>query len=113
MNTLVYAIKQGFSAAPEATNEKKEDKPATSASWMLFVALFALLPLVLFGAGAARLSWCYTGAAGTGPALRVFWAILAFFFSSLYYPFYGLLLAPCDGSQGQLPVQVGGRRARR
>jgi hypothetical protein len=50
--------------------------------------------MVVYGLGAARLSYCYQ--MNTNPTATLFYVyvLLAFFFSPMYYPFYGIFLNP-------------------
>lgn len=49
---------------------------------------------LLFGWGAASLSYQYNVAIGTSSTMTVVYSVLAFIFSVVYYPFYALLLNP-------------------
>jgi hypothetical protein len=60
---------------------------------------------ILYGYGAANLSYCYNKTIGKTDSEALLWAITAYFFSGIYYPYYGVFLNPtCSGSR------VGGRR---
>lgn len=48
--------------------------------------------IILFSVGAAVLSYKYNTAIGTPMGLMVVYIILSFIFSSLYYPYYALVL---------------------
>ena len=56
--------------------------------------IFHFTTMVVYGLGAARLSYCYQ--MNTNPAATLFYlyVVLAFFFSPVYYPFYGIFLNP-------------------
>ena len=71
---------------------------ATSASTAqnVFFILY-LVFAVLAGFGAAYLSWTYNKYMGTGTALALLYAILAFLFSEFYYPLYAFFLNPIRG----------------
>ena len=53
-----------------------------------------LTAMVLYGAGAAKLSYCYQMATTPNAPLLYIYVALAFFFSPVYYPFYALVLTP-------------------
>jgi len=68
-----------------------------SASVLIFYVMF----LFAFSIGAAVLSYNYNCRLGTSSTLTVVYVVLAFVFSSLYYPYYAFALSP---------VQVKGNR---
>jgi hypothetical protein len=64
----------------------------------LFTGILTFIFTILFGLGASRLSYVKYGS--------VMWAIVDFFFASLYYPYYALVLnEPCSPM-----AMLGGRR---
>ena len=75
---------EGFSA-------NHPDAPALYKSSMTFILIYVVF-LILFGAGAASLSYRYNVAAGTSAVMTGAYAVLAFLFSSFYYPYYALVL---------------------
>ena len=75
---------EGFSA-------NHPDAPGLYKSSMTFMVVY-LVFLILFGAGAASLSYRYNVAAGTSAVMTGAYAVLAFLFSSFYYPYYALVL---------------------
>ncbi len=65
----------------------------------LFTGIVTFIFTILFGLGASRLSYVKYGS--------VFWAVIDFFFASLYYPYYALVLnEPCVAPG----MMMGGRR---
>jgi len=56
--------------------------------------IFHLSTMIVYGLGAARLSYCYQ--MNTNPTATLFYlyVVLAFVFSPVYYPFYGIFLNP-------------------
>jgi hypothetical protein len=87
---------EGFRGSPE-------DASSLYAGSVIFILVY-LTFIILFGAGASSLSYNYNLSIGTSGSMTVVYAILAFFFSSLYYPYYALFLNPVKGPQ------KGGRR---
>lgn len=59
----------------------------------LVVIIFVLLLLFISAYGAARLSYYYNMNFGNS-GFAIFWSVLAFFFSDLYYPYYSFFLNP-------------------
>ncbi len=66
-------------------------------------SLYSSLPILLilhmtamfvYGLGAARLSYCYQMSTNPTATLFYVYVLLAFFFSPVYYPFYGIFLNP-------------------
>jgi hypothetical protein len=74
---------------------------ATSTTVIVFYMVF----IVAFSVGAAILSYNYNLSIGTSGGMTVTYTILAFVFSSLYYPYYAIFLDPLAKK-----VQRGGRR---
>lgn len=73
---------------------------ATSMTVIIFYIVF----IVAFGVGAAILSYNYNTSIGTSGGMTVTYTILAFLFSSFYYPYYAIFLDPVK------KAQRGGRR---
>lgn len=69
--------------------------------YSISVLLFYVMFLFAFSIGAAVLSYNYNCRLGTSSTLTVVYVVLAFVFSSLYYPYYAFALSP---------VQVKGNR---
>jgi hypothetical protein len=61
------------------------------------VVLFILCGF-LYGYGAAKLSWNYNIYVGNTTGAAFFNSILAYIFSSFYYPFYSIVLSPIGGA---------------
>jgi hypothetical protein len=78
-------------AGHEGFSANHPDAPALYRSSMTFIVVY-LVFLILFGAGAASLSYRYNVAAGTSAVMTGVYTTLAFLFSSLYYPYYALVL---------------------
>lgn len=56
--------------------------------------LMHLTAMVIYGAGAAKLSYTYQMSTNPQSPLLYAYVALAFFFSPVYYPFYALVLTP-------------------
>ena len=78
-------------AGHEGFTANHPDAPRLYKTSMTFIVIY-LGFLILFGAGAASLSYRYNVAAGTSAVMTGVYATLAFMFSSFYYPFYALVL---------------------
>jgi hypothetical protein len=106
MSALTDAPANSATAATAATPKDDENKAkamfdTSSAAGILSIIIVSIMTL-LWHVGAARLSYLKYGSIG--------WAILDFFFATIYYPFYALFLA--DGSGGMAPAgpMMGGGR---
>jgi len=75
----------------EAFNTEHPDAPRVYKSSMTFIIAYVVF-LIIFGGGAASLSYRYNVAIGTSAVMTGAYAVLAFLFSSLYYPYYALVL---------------------
>jgi hypothetical protein len=53
-----------------------------------------LTAMIVYGLGAARLSYCYQMSTNPTATLFYVYILLAFMFSPVYYPFYGIVLNP-------------------
>jgi hypothetical protein len=82
---------------------------ATIVSNLLFIVGGGLIFSFVYSLGAAKLSYAYNTSVGNSMAFV--WAILAFFFSGFYYPYYAFFVNPVGVSaiSSILPT-VGGRR---
>jgi hypothetical protein len=60
----------------------------------LTVLMFYIILLFLSGAGAAYLSYNYNIYIGNSAGTAMTFAVINFFFSALYYPYYALFLDP-------------------
>ena len=79
-----------------ATETTTTTETTTGPSMAIVGAIIGFIPLFIWHLGAASLSYAKYGSIG--------WAILDFFFATLYYPFYAFVLnAPA-------PSMMGGRR---
>jgi len=57
---------------------------------ILSVTIIGFIYCFIFALGSAKLSYKYNS--NNGSSSGFLWSILAFFFSSFYYPFYALVL---------------------
>ena len=57
---------------------------------LLTVIIIGFIFCFIFALGSAKLSYKYNS--NNGSSLGFLWSILAFFFSSFYYPYYALVL---------------------
>ena len=80
-----------------------DSRALLTTSIVVLVVYFVFI--VLFGVGAAKLSYNYNASIGTSSGMTVTYVILSFIFSSFYYPYYALFLDPLAKK-----VQKGGRR---
>ena len=76
--------------------------PITVLSWIQ--TLYGSIPILLilhfvaamiYGAGAARLSYCYQMSTNPAAGLFYLYMVLAFIFSPVYYPYYAIFLSQC------------------
>jgi len=71
----------------------------------IFIIALYMIFIIAFSVGAAILSYNYNCFIGTSSSLTVFYTILAFLFSSVYYPYYAIFLDPVGKK-----IQKGSRR---
>jgi hypothetical protein len=76
--------------------------PITVLSWIqtLYGSIPILLILhfvmvIIYGAGAARLSYCYQMSTNPAATLFYLYIAMAFLFSPVYYPYYAIFLSQC------------------
>ena len=88
--------------------------PSTaSTNWVvsvpiLLLGLVTIIFCFMYGYGAASLSYCYNKSMGRGDMEAMMWAILAYIFGGIYYPYYAVFLNPlCSARPSTI---VGGRR---
>jgi len=88
--------------------------PVTSGATMdaMFIVyiIFVVLVIVIYGYGAARLSYCYNITQGASSGTAIAWSILCFFFPGWYYPFNAIFLASCGSALTNARKIVGGGR---
>jgi biotin transporter BioY len=83
---------------------------------ILLTVILILIYMLIYSIGAAKLAYAYNTSVGSSFAFL--WAVLAFFFSNFYYPFYAFFINPVGApppSMLSTPAQmtmspVGGRR---
>jgi hypothetical protein len=82
---------------------------ANLGSYLMFSVGLVLFFSFIYSFGAAKLSYAYNTSIGSSTAFL--WAILAFFFSGVYYPYYAFFVNPVGAPPASmtLPI-VGGRR---
>jgi hypothetical protein len=83
---------------PESKETPKDTKVEMS-PWAIVSLVFGIIVGLVWHLGAASLSYAKYGSIG--------WAILDFFFATLYYPYYALVL-----NTPSTPTMFGGRRLR-
>jgi small basic protein len=83
---------------PESKETPKDTKVEMS-PWAIVSLVFGIIVGLVWHLGAASLSYAKYGSIG--------WAILDFFFATLYYPYYALVL-----NTPPTPTMFGGRRLR-
>ena len=59
---------------------------------MIICVMFVIVYSFLYSYGAARLSWNYNISVGNTTGDAFFNSLMAYIFSSFYYPFYALIL---------------------
>jgi len=79
-----------------ANSVKTAGSSDTSNAWAIVSMVFGILVAFVWHFGAASLSYAKYGSIG--------WAILDFFFATIYYPYYALVL------NTPTPTMLGGRR---
>jgi hypothetical protein len=78
------------------SKDKEADEPivGTILTTLYTFVMGGALIAFLISYGAARLSFCYNQSIGTSIELTYLYAIVCFFFSFVYYPFYAIMLNP-------------------
>ena len=76
----------------------------------LFSSIITILFWLIYGYGAANLSYCLNKSLGNSDMQSMLWASLAFIFNVLYYPYYGIFLNPVCGSIAKKNMIGGGGR---
>jgi hypothetical protein len=116
MESTLASVNQYLTNVGHAVLNKKEKfengsgKPPTpsaqqSLAFVTISMIFFVILAFLCSYGAAKLSWCYNKFNGADNSTCLGWSILAFFFSGLYYPYYGVFLNPLCSL-----TRAGGRR---
>ena len=82
----------------------ESDNSYVSINFLIGIIL-TIVFTILYGYGAANLSYCYSKSVGKGDSEALLWAIGAYLFSGIYYPYYGVFLNPVCAL-----TKVGGRR---
>ena len=93
---------ENFESGPVNTAQNMGGAAVVMSSIMM---IFFLILAFLCSYGAAKLSWCYNKFNGADNSTCFGWSILAFLFSGLYYPVYGVFLNPLCSL-----TKTGGRR---
>jgi biotin transporter BioY len=83
---------------------------------ILLTVVLILIYMLIYSIGAAKLAYAYNNSVGS--SYTFLWAVLAFFFSNFYYPFYAFFINPVGAPPpSMLSTQmtmsapsVGGRR---
>lgn len=114
MNTLVQRVTSAYQTLTGKREQFAEtDAPQQSTPFVVFLlpVIGFLLFIVATCYGASRLSWCYNKSIGASDGTATAWAILCFFFSGFYYPFYAIFLHSCTPVTASAVSRfVGGRR---
>lgn len=85
---------------------KEEDAPIQVGATIIAPILLSIVLIFASMYGASHLSWCYNKSIGASDGTAMMWALLCFFFSGFYYPFYAIFLHQCTVTR----VLTGGRR---
>ena len=97
---LTNIVNAGLGKGSEGfTSDAKPDSSVFGSLKSLYSSLPILLifhftAMLVYGLGAARLSYCYPMNTNPTASLFYLYIVLAFFFSPVYYPFYGIFLNP-------------------
>ena len=75
--------------------------------FFLISSVISVLCFIAYGYGAANLSFCLNKSLGRSDVEALGWAVLAFVFNGVYYPYYGIFLNPVCAMKRNV---VGGRR---
>ena len=81
-------------------------KPYISVFFLVSFCI-SMLFFLAYGYGAANLSFCLNKSLGRSDVEALGWAVLAFVFNGVYYPYYGIFLNPVCAMKRNM---VGGRR---
>jgi hypothetical protein len=68
------------------------------------LAIVSAIPTIIFNYGAAKINWSINQS--------YFWAVVAFFFSGLYYPYYAFFQLKTLGVVSSTVQSIGARRRR-
>lgn len=85
---------------PESKETPSKDTKIEMSPWAIISLVFGIIVGLVWHLGAASLSYAKYGSIG--------WAILDFFFATLYYPYYALVL----NTPSTPTTMFGGRRLR-
>lgn len=88
---------EGFTDSKTPVSKTLENIPSSIQKLYTSIPILFILhagAMFVYGLGAARLSYCYQ--MNTNPSSYMFYMyiLLAFVFSPMYYPFYGIFLNP-------------------
>ncbi len=92
METLKVWLYDKLGVEPKKKKDGFEGENAMFGPTFIVIVIGVLLFVLLYSAGAAKLSWCYNSSVGTGTALKFIYAAVAFWFSQFYYPFYAFFV---------------------
>lgn len=97
----------------ERTTPTGVSRPSIFAGIGLLAAFFPLLYSIVYGWGAAKLSWCVSMTQGLPSGVAYFWCFIAWVFSAVYYPYYAFVHLPsCAAPIVSVAALAGGRRRR-
>ncbi len=97
----------------ERTTPMGVSRPSVFAGIGLLFGLFPLLFSIVYGWGAAKLSWCVSMGQGLPSGVAYFWCFMAWMFSAAYYPYYAFVYLPaCPAPVVAAAALAGGRRRR-
>ena len=103
----IIGSKDGFQDTPIVSGKGPVTFAVTSA---IVFMIASLVFAILTSYGAARLSYCYNKYTGATDTMALFFAVLCFFFSFLYYPYYAVFLSPLCSLNKNGASMSGGRR---
>lgn len=90
LNAVVVRSRQPILVQKEGFENPASIVGVTTLGYAILV--LTLLFLLAFAAGAAKLSFVHSRDVGYSVPAAVVWAILAFFFSNFYYPYYAFFI---------------------
>jgi uncharacterized protein with PQ loop repeat len=103
-------VNLGKAVLDKPTIEKFQSRPSPRpyiSTFFLISSIISIVCFLLYGYGAANLSYCLNKSLGRSEIESLAWASLAFMFNMIYYPYYGIFLNPVCAAKRTM---VGGRR---
>jgi len=102
---VIYLITAVFGVKVKEGFEEIEGYKPYISGYFLLSSILLFTFIVFYGYGAANLSYCYNKRLGRSDSESFMWAVLAYIFNGVYYPYYGVFLNPLCSM-----IKTGGRR---